>query len=88
MGKAIERITDQVKTRRVGNDTFTAKISYNSRNRLAGLVFARKDGSKVGERLFIKDKEELANLRALLFKSSCVLARRVPNDLNEEAVDG
>jgi hypothetical protein len=80
----MEKIAEHVKTRRVGNDTFTAKISYNGKNRLQGLVFSRKDGSKSGERLFIKDKEELASLRALFFKASCVLARRVPIDFEEE----
>jgi hypothetical protein len=78
----MEKIATKVKTRRIGNDSFSAKISFNVKNRLQGVLFSRVEEreGKEKEQLFIKDKEELANLRSLLFRTSNVLAKRVPYD--------
>jgi hypothetical protein len=77
-----ERINEKVKTRKVGNDSFTAKIVFNSKNRLKRIEFSRTEekGTSSTELLIVKDKEELANLRSLLFRASSVTAKRVPYD--------
>lgn len=79
----VDRITEKIKVRKVGNESFYARLVYTEKNRLKRIEIARKDEDKGGEMLLIKDKEELANLRAILFKSSCVLARRIPTDYVE-----